>query len=435
MSKYEGVICVLKPPGMSSSDAVTDIRRVFDEKRVGHTGTLDPAAAGVLPICIGRAARLFDYLVDKQKTYIAEIAFGAATDTEDATGRVLETSDRVIGQDELISVLPRFTGEIEQTPPAYSALNVNGVKLYKLARRGELTEAPEIKKRSITVYGLKVIRQTGVNRYLIEIVCSKGTYIRTLCKDIGVALGCPAHMAFLLRTASGAFTIEESFSIAELNEMKEKGELNTAVIPTDRAIAHIPEARLQNVSAKKTDLLIKGAGLKVEGLPRDKPLRVYVNDSFMGLGVCRNGVLKLTVWLGDEAMQVKGVKLNGTVGENRHIGTGLGFPTANLEGYDKKQLPPEGVYATVAVLEDVRYRSVTSIGTNPTVGGRSISVETHIIGFDGDCYGKALTVIFVHWLREMRRFPSVEELKKQIAADMEASMHCSDSIKYLDCKT
>lgn len=431
MTGYEGVICVLKPPGMSSSDAVTDVRRVFNEKRVGHTGTLDPAAAGVLPICVGRATRLFDFLVDKQKTYIAELVFGAATDTEDATGSVVETSNAVVSIDMLRDVLPKFTGVIEQTPPAYSALNVNGVKMYKLARRGELKETPEIKKRSITVYGVKVLKQTGVNRFLIEIVCSKGTYIRTLCKDIGAALGVPAHMAFLLRTASGAFSLADCWSIAELSELKDRGELDSVLIPMDKAVSHIPELRLENLSGKKLDLLIKGAGIPTADGRQGVPLRVYANGGFMGLGEITEGELKLTVWLGSEALQVKGVKLSGRVGENRHIGSGLGFPTANLEDYDKKQLPPEGVYATVAELDGARYRAVTSIGTNPTVGGSAVTVETHIIGFGGDCYGKRLAVIFVRWLRGMRKFASVDELKAQIQKDVGASLRCTDSKKYL----
>ena len=231
MSKYEGVICVLKPPGMSSSDAVTDIRRVFGEKRVGHTGTLDPAAAGVLPVCIGRATRLFDFLVDKQKHYIAEIAFGKATDTEDATGVVIEESDAIVEEEALKGVLPQFTGRIEQTPPAYSALNVGGVKLYKLARQGKVTETPEIKKRSIDIHSISVIKKLSDNRYLIDVICSKGTYIRTLCKDIGAAVGVPAHMAFLLRAESGMFKLEDCWSIAELESLRSEDRLGETVIP------------------------------------------------------------------------------------------------------------------------------------------------------------------------------------------------------------
>ena len=432
MERYEGVVCVLKPPGMSSSDAVTDIRRVFGEKRVGHTGTLDPAAAGVLPVCIGRAARLFDFLVDKQKTYIAEIVLGVSTDTEDTTGRIIETSDREIQPAELEAILPRFIGDIEQTPPAYSALNVNGVKLYKLARKGQLTVAPEIKRRTVSISELSIIKNTDTNRFLIRIVCSKGTYIRTLCKDIGLAFDMPAHMSFLLRTASGAFNIEDCYSIAELEALKAEGKLCEAVIPMDKAIAHIPEIRLEGLSDKKIDLLIKGTALKADDPSNGIPLRVYANGDFMGLGVVNSGELKLTVWLGDEARQVKGVKLTGMVGENRHIGSELGFPTANLIGYNKKQLPPEGVYVTVAEIGGRRFRAVTSIGRNPTFCADELTVETHIIGFSGDCYGNRMTVIFVKWIRPMQRFDSVEELKKRISEDVKVSSSCKESLKYIE---
>ncbi|MCR5808055.1 MAG: tRNA pseudouridine(55) synthase TruB [Clostridiales bacterium] len=432
MIKTEGVICVLKPPGMSSSDAVTDVRRVFDEKRVGHTGTLDPAAAGVLPICIGRATRLFDFLVDKRKEYIAELVFGQATDTEDATGTVTASSDKKVSSDELKAALPAFIGEIEQTPPIYSALSINGEKLYKLARKGEITKAPEVKKRVVTVSGLELIEKTGEGRFLIRIECSKGTYIRTLCKDIGEALGVPAHMAFLLRTRSGAFTLEDSYSIAELREMKEKGELYSAVIPMDRAVSHVPELRIPGLPAKQERLLIHGAPIPFESGEERRPYRVYLRDEFLGLGEIREKELRITVWLGDEAHQIKGMKISGTVCEHNHIGSTIGFPTANLAGYDKKQLPPEGVYATVAVVEGGAYKAVTSIGTNPTVGGESLTVETHMIGFEGDCYGKPMTVRFVKRLRGMMKFGSVAELRGQIASDVKAAEEVLENSKYTE---
>lgn len=432
MIKAEGVICVLKPPGMSSSDAVTDVRRVFDEKRVGHTGTLDPAAAGVLPICVGRATRLFDYLVDKSKEYIAELVIGAATDTEDATGTVIAASERRVSVDELASVLPRFLGEIEQTPPIYSALNVNGVKLYKLARAGELTEALEEKKRVITVHELELIETTGENRFLIRIVCSKGTYIRTLCKDIGLALGCPAYMGFLLRSRSGVFTLEDSYSITELNEMKEKGTLLSALIPMDKAIEHIPALRIEGLSHKNEQLLIHGAAVKFADERQCVPLRVYLKAEFLGIGEIRKGELRITVWLGDDAHQIKGMKISGRVVHHNHIGTELGFPTANLGGYDIKQLPSEGVYATVAELGGRKYPAVTSIGRNPTVGGKELTVETNIMGYEGDCYGMQMTVVFVKRLRGMIRFSGIEELKKQIAHDRAEALEIVAASKYTE---
>lgn len=431
MKDTEGVICVLKPPGMSSSDAVTDVRRVFNEKQVGHTGTLDPAAAGVLPICIGRATRLFDFLVDKKKEYIAEIVFGKATDTEDATGRVIEESVVTVTEDALKAALASFTGEIEQTPPIYSALNVNGVKLYKLARKGELTEAVEAKKRRITVYETELLRRTGEDRFLIRIVCSKGTYIRTLCKDIGAALGCPAYMGFLLRTASGSFTLEDAWSIAELNELKGEGRLAEAVIPMDRAIAHIPRLDLDSLTPKQERLMIHGAAIPFEG-ELSGPHRIYIRGEFMGLGEKANGELRLKLWLGDEAHQVKGVKISGTVCENNHVGRTIGFPTANISGFDRKQLPPEGVYATVAELDGQIFPAITSIGRNPTVGGTGLSVETHIIGYDGDCYGRRLVVRFIKRLRGMIKFSSLEELKAQLTADREESLKLFKKSKYTE---
>ena len=431
MTGTEGVICVLKPPGMSSSDAVTDIRRIFSEKRVGHTGTLDPAAAGVLPICIGRAARLFDYLVDKQKEYIAEIHFGKATDTEDATGEVVAEMDCHISEEALNEALKGFVGEIEQVPPMYSALNINGVKLYKLARKGEVTEAPESKRRTVTVYELECAAVTGENSFLIRIVCSKGTYIRTLCKDIGAALGVPAYMGFLLRTRSGAFTLGDSYSIAELRELKERGELASVVIPTDRAVSHIPALELNDLNAKQKNMLIHGAAVK-HGGEEKKPFRVYADGEFLGIGEIRHGELRITVWLGDEAHQIKGMKVSGIVVEHNHIGRTIGFPTANLSGFDIKQLPPEGVYASVSELNGRTYPSLTSIGFNPTLKGSELTVETHMLGYDGECYGERLTVRFLGRLRGMIRFSSLDELREQISADVKNAGKLFRESKYTE---
>lgn len=432
MTGTEGVICVLKPPGMSSSDAVTDIRRVLNEKRVGHTGTLDPAAAGVLPILVGRATRLFDFLVDKQKEYIAEIVFGKATDTEDAAGVVTSVSDKIVNETELLSVLPRFVGEIEQTPPVYSALSVNGEKLYKLARKGKLTETPETKKRRITIYELELKKRTGENRFLIRTVCSKGTYIRTLCKDIGDALSCPAYMGFLLRTRSGAFRLEEAYSVSEISELYKDGRLYEALIPMDRAVSHLPELRLEGLSKKKKNLLIHGAGIEADADPSDFPYRIYLDGEFLGLGEIDNGMLAVTVWLGDEAHQLKGMKTEGEVERDRGVGKKLGFPTANLKGYDPKQLPSEGVYATVARIDEKNYPAVTSIGRNPTFKAEKLTVETHIIGYNGDCYGKKLSLRFLEKLRPMIAFNSAEELTSQIERDVSSALEIAKDSKYTE---
>lgn len=274
---------MLKPPGMTSSDVVVDIRRIFGERRVGHTGTLDPAAAGVLPICIGRATRLFDYLVDKEKEYIAEIRFGAETDTEDACGTVIAESSRMVSKAELEKILPDFIGEIEQVPPIYSSLSVNGVKMYKLARNGSVAAPVEERRRRIRVFLLETICELEQNSFLIRIRCSKGTYVRSLCRDIGRALGCCAYMPFLLRTASGTFDISEAHTVAELKELKEAGEL-----------------RLFNLSEKQRTLISNGASVECGQAEPGTVYRLYLENEFMGLALRDDSGLHITVWFGKE---------------------------------------------------------------------------------------------------------------------------------------
>lgn len=284
----EGIVTVLKPPAMSSSDVVVDVRRIFETKRVGHLGTLDPEAAGVLPVCVGRAVRLFDYLVDKQKTYLAEIAFGAATDTQDAQGKVTETSDSVVTEEMLDAILPAFTGRIVQTPPMYSALKYNGQKLYDLALSGK--EIPD-KSREVEIASLRRTKTLGVNRFLLEVTCSRGTYIRTLCHDIGAALGVPAHMAFLLRTASGPFTLDRAVSIAELAVLKEQGRLAESLTSCEDAIAFLPRLDL---SADRLKPALNGLPTAMNA--KDGVYRLYCGR-FLGIGVVNNGSAVLKVHL------------------------------------------------------------------------------------------------------------------------------------------
>lgn len=295
----EGVVNVLKPPGLTSSDVVSDIRHIFGMKRVGHTGTLDPGAAGVLPICIGRATRLFDYLVDKEKEYIGEIAFGIATDTQDSYGEAVERMDAVVTEDMIKAVLPSFTGLQNQTAPLYSALSVGGKKMYKLAREGVEVER---KVREINVPALELITQTAPNRYLVRIVCSKGTYVRTLCHDIGERIGVPAHMSFLLRTRSGAFDLDGAFTIGELREMKEQDRLGEAVTSIEQSLMHIGEARME-LNAKGEKFLTHGAEVVfpgVENLPVDIPLRGYCNGKFLGIAKSNGEAVHICTFLGED---------------------------------------------------------------------------------------------------------------------------------------
>ena len=285
----EGIVTVLKPPAMSSSDVVVDVRRIFETRRVGHLGTLDPEAAGVLPVCVGRAVRLFDYLVDKQKTYLCEIVFGAATDTQDAQGNVTETSDRIVTEQMLDAALPPFRGRIVQTPPDYSALKFNGQKLYDLARAGK--EIPD-KSREVEIFQLERTETTGTNRFLLTITCSRGTYIRTLCSDIGAALGVPAHMGFLLRTASGMFTLEHAVTIAELQTRKEQGTLADAVIRCEDALAFLP--RFDLAAERRRPAL---NGLPTRTKAADGVYRFYCGG-FLGIGTVRahDAVLKVHLY-------------------------------------------------------------------------------------------------------------------------------------------
>ena len=295
----EGVVNVLKPPGLTSSDVVSDIRHIFGMKRVGHTGTLDPGASGVLPICIGRATRLFDYLVDKEKEYIGEIAFGIATDTQDSYGEAVERMDAVVTEEMIKAVLPSFTGLQRQTAPLYSALSVGGKKMYKLAREGVEVER---KVREINVPALELITQTAPNRYLVRIVCSKGTYVRTLCHDIGERIGVPAHMSFLLRTRSGAFDLDGAFTIGELREMKEQDRLGEAVTSIEQSLMHIGEARME-LNAKGEKFLTHGAEVVfpgVENLPVDIPLRGYCNGKFLGIAKSNGEAVHICTFLGED---------------------------------------------------------------------------------------------------------------------------------------
>ena len=286
----DGVVTVLKPPGMTSSNAVFDVRKIFSEKRAGHLGTLDPAAAGVLPVCLGRATRLFDILVDKDKEYVFEAAFGVQTDTQDAYGTVISRDSKRLTCEELLRVLPEFVGEQAQKASVYSALKVDGKKMYDLARAGE---AVEPKTRGICVYELELVGQTGENRFLLRTVCSRGTYVRSLCESIASRLGTVAYVPFLLRTHSGPFTISRALTIAELDAAKTEGTLFDALASCEEATSFLPELRLtaDRVVPTKNGLETNMRGM-AEGL-----VRAYGPGEFLGIGEVRREQFRLTVHL------------------------------------------------------------------------------------------------------------------------------------------
>ena len=212
-----GIVIIDKPQGWTSQDVTARLRRVFNTRRIGHGGTLDPMATGVLPVFVGRATRGVEFFEHAEKTYEATIRLGLTTDTEDVTGAVLEEKEVSISEEEFLGVLPQFRGKIQQIPPMYSALKVNGQKLVDLARKGRTVER---QSREIEIFQLECLSFSG-NEARLRVRCSKGTYIRTLCKDIGDALGCGGCMAALRRVTAGEYTIEESVPLLELLEAED----------------------------------------------------------------------------------------------------------------------------------------------------------------------------------------------------------------------
>lgn len=236
-----GILNVLKPPGMTSHDVVSYVRRQYGLKKVGHAGTLDPAAAGVLPIFLGQATRLIEYTTDTSKSYRAEISFGFETDTGDDTGKPIQTgSSHIPGWKQLEDVLALFTGSITQIPPMYSAIKVGGEKLYELARAGITVEPPP---RQVTIHSIRLLHREE-SKILIDVDCSKGTYIRTLCQDIGRQISCPATMSFLVRTRVGSFDLAQAKTVEEIAAIKEK-----ALLPVDYAINYLPAIVLDSAKS------------------------------------------------------------------------------------------------------------------------------------------------------------------------------------------
>lgn len=235
-----GVLIVNKHSGVTSHDIVGKVRRLYSTRAVGHTGTLDPLATGVLVVLIGRAAKAAEYLVSDRKEYRATIRLGIVTDTEDVTGEILSTSDAIPTPDEVERVCERFVGKSKQIPPMYSALKVGGRKLCDLAREGKVIER---EARDIEIFSLACTSTDKLDEYVLDVKCSSGTYIRTLCADIGTALGCGGAMATLERREAGGFDISRAYSIAELEGMSEEERLN-CLLPTESLFGDLAEITL-----------------------------------------------------------------------------------------------------------------------------------------------------------------------------------------------
>ena len=276
-----GFFNIWKPTGMSSAAVVAVMRRLTGEKRTGHAGTLDPEAAGVLPIMTGKATRLFDYLVDKEKEYEAVCAFGSSTDTQDATGTALETGTDYPDLETVREKAQELTGEIRQRPSMYSAIKVGGKPLYVRARKGESIEVPE---RTVTVYSIDVTGEEPDHGAALRVRCGKGTYIRTLCDDLGKKCGCPAHMRSLIRTQSGVFTKETAITLEEARELAAEGRLAERMLLPDHPLGHLKKAEIPEKYAKQVAAGAKiPAGALREETGENENLRVYLNGEFWGI--------------------------------------------------------------------------------------------------------------------------------------------------------
>lgn len=276
-----GIIIFDKPYGFSSNGALQKVRWLLNADKGGHTGSLDPLATGVLPLCFGEATKFSRYLLDADKEYQAVMQLGVTTDTADAEGEVLETKDVNVSAADIEAVLTQFRGEIQQIPPMHSALKKDGQPLYKLARQGITVERAA---RTVTIKHLELLSYAdGQARILVD--CSKGTYIRTLVEDIGAALGCGAHVAELRRTKAGPFDLTHAVTLEELEALHAEGgaqELDTCMIPMDSGLQHWPIVYLTEHSSF---FWLNGQAVRAQQVPLDGMVRVYnQNDEFIGVG-------------------------------------------------------------------------------------------------------------------------------------------------------
>jgi len=289
--EFEGVLLLLKPSGMTAHDVVEFVRRKLKMKRVGHTGTLDPLAAGLMILCLGRATRLAEFLSELDKVYRFEMVFGVKTKTQDAEGEIVEVRPTDgITPEKLQEVLSKFVGEIEQIPPMLSAVHYRGKRLYELARRGIEVER---KPRKVQIYRLTLLDwwDEPVKRALIEVHCSRGTYIRALASDIGDALGCGAYQHFLVRTQIGPFKSEQALTLEEFADAVLKGEWERHLLPIDQALPMFPTLVLTRLEARRVLNGMESVVGTIWGYPDLKDagfVRLYDQDHhFLGVGVIR----------------------------------------------------------------------------------------------------------------------------------------------------
>ena len=283
-----GIININKPLGITSHDVVGRLRRILGIKKIGHTGTLDPDASGVLPMCIGRATKTADMLTAQDKQYIAEVTLGSATTTLDASGEVTETANVNVTEEDILDAVLGFIGDVVQIPPMFSAIKVDGKRLYELAREGIEVER---KPRTVKIDSIEILETDIANKkFSMKVDCSKGTYIRTLCDDIGRSLGCFAHMSGLVRTRSGRFDIKDSYTLSEVEQMAAVGDMSF-LVPIDKVFEELPRLIL---SSRRARLMCNGVKISAQGITDGETYRVYDEDGrFLTISEAEEGRLKM----------------------------------------------------------------------------------------------------------------------------------------------
>lgn len=281
----DGFIVVNKPQGPTSHDVCQRLRRILGERKIGHTGTLDPMAEGVLLLMVGRAARLSEYLMLDDKEYTAGIRFGIKTDTQDIWGEVFKEMKPDVSLQNLKKAIASFTGKIQQKPPIYSAKRHEGKHLYEYARKGVEIDIPS---REVEIYTIKLIEQHLPENATLHVKCSKGTYIRTLCNDIGEMLGCGAVMDSLIRTQVGQFALSQAYTLEEIEQAQENGTLDKLILPMDIAIAHFsridvkPES--ERIVLSGNHLIARNLLNEYSDIAIDSFVRIYLNDKLIAVG-------------------------------------------------------------------------------------------------------------------------------------------------------
>ncbi len=279
------IVNIIKPTGMTSHDVVSAVRKILNIKKVGHTGTLDPDASGVLPICVGKSTKVSELILNKDKSYICELTLGINTDTYDSSGEILERFNVGVTEEEIKNAFETQRGEIDQIPPIYSALKVNGKRMCDLVRSGKVDEIV-VKSRRVNIKDINILSINN-NKIMFYVKCSKGTYVRSICYDIGKELGCGGHMSFLLRTSSGKFNLENGITLEQLQEYKENNTLDKYLYDIDYVLSNLNHVEIHQNAYKyyiNGGVIDNKRFIKQSFNYKDELVRVYCNGYFLGTG-------------------------------------------------------------------------------------------------------------------------------------------------------